>query len=85
MLQVNIILLWFSKKLNRKPYSWIFGDIYEAVVDEYGLAIPIYFTLLKFQLLIFIIVFCIYGISFIVESKKICDTVNTLNCDSNTD
>ncbi|CAD8055488.1 unnamed protein product [Paramecium primaurelia] len=69
-----------NKKFHRQPFNWVFGDLYEATVDEYGLAAPLYFTIIKFQLIIFIIVFCIYGIFFISEIHRICNSNPQLNC-----
>lgn len=48
MLQVQFSLLNISKKFHRSSFNWIFGDLYEAIVDEYGLAAPLYFTIIKF-------------------------------------
>ncbi|CAD8157473.1 unnamed protein product [Paramecium pentaurelia] len=69
-----------NKKFHRQPFNWVFGDLYEATVDEYGLAAPLYFTIIKFQLIIFIIVFCIYGVFFISEIHRICNSNPQLNC-----
>ncbi|CAD8071647.1 unnamed protein product [Paramecium sonneborni] len=71
-----------NKKFHRSPFNWLFGDLYEATVDEYGLAAPLYFTIIKFQLVVFIIVFCIYGIFFIKEIHRICNSTPLLNCDT---
>jgi hypothetical protein len=48
MLQVFLNNKNYRKKFHRKPLNWLFGDLYEATVDEYGLAAPLYFTIIKF-------------------------------------
>ncbi|CAK55878.1 unnamed protein product (macronuclear) [Paramecium tetraurelia] len=62
-----------NKTINKNKFNWITSDFYEQMTDEYGIAVPLYFTLIKFQVIIFIIVFCIYGIIFMKTVHQLCD------------
>ncbi|CAD8136626.1 unnamed protein product [Paramecium pentaurelia] len=74
-----------NKTINKKQFNWLTSDFYEQMIDEYGIVVPLYFTLMKFQVIIFILVFCIYGIIFMKTVHKICDPQRDYEqqCDEN--
>jgi len=43
----QLLKLILSKKINRQKISPFFLDFYKYFLDEYGLSIPLYFTLIK--------------------------------------
>lgn len=63
----SIIISIISKPLNRKRINWFTINMWKLLVDDYGIAAPLYFTFLKFQMVLFVVTFCVYGIFFIRE------------------
>jgi hypothetical protein len=47
--------------------------MWKLLVDDYGIAAPLYFTFLKFQMVLFVVIFCVYGIFFIREVHENCN------------
>lgn len=39
---------FLSKTINKKKVNWFTSDFYELMTDEYGIVVPLYFTLMKF-------------------------------------
>ncbi|CAD8048493.1 unnamed protein product [Paramecium sonneborni] len=70
-----------NKAINKKQFNWLCSDFYEQLADEYGIAVPLYFTILKIQLIILVIVFCMYGIIFMKTVHKICDPLKEYQCE----
>ncbi|CAD8074994.1 unnamed protein product [Paramecium primaurelia] len=68
-----------NKQLNRKRINFLTVNMWQLLVEDYGIAAPLYFTFLKFQMILFIIIFCVYGIFFITEVNWVCsDTKNNI-------
>lgn len=47
--------------------------MYKLLADEFGITIPLYFTFLKFQIIVQAIIFIVYGLFFLIEVKNICN------------
>lgn len=39
---------FLSKTINKKKFNWLTSDLYDLMTDEYGIVVPLYFTLIKF-------------------------------------
>lgn len=81
----SMFLCLFSKPLNRKRINWFTINMWKLLVDEYGIAAPLYFTFLKFQMLLFVVIFCVYGIFFIKEVHNTCNNFEKEICLTDTD
>lgn len=48
------------------------GNLYEYLVQDYGLSVPLYFSFLKLHFVLLILVFLIFGVYYSVKSYSIC-------------
>ncbi|CAD8174373.1 unnamed protein product [Paramecium octaurelia] len=69
-----------NKPLNRKRINFLTVNMWQLLVQDYGIAAPLYFTFLKFQMLIFVLIFCVYGIFFIYEVNSTCSNFKEQIC-----
>lgn len=80
VLVASISICSLSKPLNRKRINWFTINMWKLLVDEYGIAAPLYFTFLKFQMILFVVIFCVYGIFFIKEVHNTCNNFEKEIC-----